>query len=70
MGRKYVWHIAYEYEVPYSKGLDVEGNPNLEWREEADAPEPVVEEAPKAPVKAPVVTSKPPAKPAPKKVTK
>ncbi len=35
MGRKYVWHKAYGYEVPYSKQLDVDGNPNLEWREEA-----------------------------------
>jgi len=54
MGRKYVWHIAYEYEVPYSKHLDVEGNPDLEWREEADPVQPVAEvkvEVAPAPVK-------------------
>lgn len=53
MGRKYLWHKVYNYEVPYSPCVDVEGNPNLEWREESD-PEPAAPQAEElAPVNAP-----------------
>ena len=48
--KKIVWNTNQNREVPYNDNLDVEGNPNLEWREVDDgsveAVEEVVEAAP------------------------
>jgi hypothetical protein len=36
MGRRYLWHKVYEYEVPHNPAMKVEQNADLEWREEKD----------------------------------
>lgn len=49
MGRRYVWHKVFEYEVPNTPQLDVDKHPDLEWLEESDKTEeePAAKPAPK-----------------------
>lgn len=51
--QRYVWNKVEKCRVPFNRRLDVDGNPNLEWRQEDETSQHVVDEG--AETAAPVI---------------